>query len=94
MLLSDGFKPLVPHWTARQAYIAFGSLLTSAALLRVDAGPMEGFVSPEFDKVLGLPAEELMTAMVCCAVGHRSTEDKYAGTPRVRLSKSEFLKRL
>jgi hypothetical protein len=55
---------------------------------------MEGFVSPEFDKVLGLPAEELMTAMVCCAVGHRSTEDKYAGTPRVRLSKSEFLKRL
>ena len=66
MLLSDGFKPLVPHWTARQAYIALGNLLTSAALLGVDACPMEGFVPAEFDQVLGLPAQGL-AAVVCCA---------------------------
>jgi nitroreductase len=93
MLLSDGFKPLVPHWTARQAYIALGNLLTSAALLGVDACPMEGFVPAEFDKVLGLPAQGL-TAVVCCALGYLSAEDKYAVTPKVRLPKSELVKRL
>jgi nitroreductase len=70
MLLSDGFKPLVPHWTARQAYIALGNLLTCAALLGVDACPMEGFVPAEFDQVLGLPAQGL-ASVVCCALGYR-----------------------
>jgi nitroreductase len=93
MLLSDGFKPMVPHWTARQAYIALGNLLTSAALLGVDACPMEGFVPAEFDGVLGLPAQGL-AAVVCCALGYRSTEDKYAVTPKVRFPKSELVKRV
>ena len=91
MLLSDGFKPLVPHWTARQAYIALGNLLTSAALLGVDACPMEGFVPVEFDQVLGLPAQGL-AAVVCCALGYRSAEDKYALAPKVRSPKADLLK--
>jgi nitroreductase len=90
MLLSDGFKPLVPHWTARQAYIALGNLLTSAALLGVDACPMEGFVPAEFDQVLGLPAQGL-AAVVCCALGYRHADDKYALAPKVRLPKSDLL---
>jgi nitroreductase len=90
-LLSDGFKPLAPQWTARQAYIALGNLLTSAALLGVDACPMEGFVPAEFDQVLGLPAQGL-AAVVCCALGYRSTEDKYAVTPKVRSPKADLLK--
>jgi nitroreductase len=93
MLLSDGFKPMVPHWTARQAYVALGNLLTSAALLGVDACPMEGFVPAEFDQVLGLPAQGL-AAVVCCALGYRSTEDKYAVTPKVRFPKSDLLRRV
>jgi nitroreductase len=90
MLLSDGFKPLVPHWTARQAYIALGNLLTSAALLGVDACPMEGFVPAEFDQVLGLPSQGL-AAVVCCALGYRHADDKYALAPKVRLPKSDLL---
>ena len=93
MLLSDGFKPLVPHWTARQAYIALGNLLTSAALLGVDACPMEGFVPAEFDKVLALPAQGL-AAVVCCALGYRHADDKYAVAPKVRFPKSELVKQL
>jgi nitroreductase len=93
MLLSDGFRPLVPHWTARQAYIALGNLLTSAALLGVDACPMEGFVPAEFDQVLGLPAQGL-AAVVCCALGYRHADDKYAVAPKVRFPKSELVKRL
>lgn len=91
MLLSDGFKPMVPHWTARQAYIALGNLLTSAALLGVDACPMEGFVPAEFDQVLGLPAQGL-AAVVCCALGYRSTEDQYALAPKVRSRQADLLK--
>ena len=90
-LLSDGFKPLAPQWTARQAYIALGNLLTSAALPGVDACPMEGFVPAEFDQVLGLPAQGL-AAVVCCALGYRSIEDKYAVTPKVRSPKADLLK--
>lgn len=92
-LLSEGFKPIAPHWTARQAYIALGNLLTSAALLGVDACPMEGFVPAEFDKILNLPAQGL-AAVVCCALGYRSPSDKYAALPKVRLPGNELVKHL
>jgi nitroreductase len=92
-LLSDGFKPLVPHWTTRQAYIALGNLLTSAALLGIDACPMEGFVPAEFDQVLGLPAQGL-AAVVCCALGYRHADDKYAVAPKVRFPKSELVQKV
>jgi nitroreductase len=83
MLLNPDFKSLVPHWTARQAYIALGGLMTSAALLGVDACPIEGFVPAEFDRILGLPARGLAAA-VCCALGYRHPSDKYATLPKVR----------
>ncbi len=92
-LLGDGFKPMAAHWTARQVYIALGNLLTSAALLGIDACPMEGFVPAEFDKVLGLPAQGL-AAVVCCALGYRHADDRYAVAPKVRFPKSELVKRL
>lgn len=93
MLLSDGFKPLAPHSAARQAYIALGNLLTSAALLGVDACPMEGFVPAELDKVLGLPAQGL-ASVVSCDLGYRHADDKYVAAPKVRFPKSELVKRL
>lgn len=93
MLLSDGFKPVQTHWSARQAYLALGSLLESAALLGVDACPMEGFVPAEFDRVLQLPAQGL-TAVVACALGYRSATDKYATIPKVRLPTADLVKTL
>ncbi len=90
MLLAEATKSFVPHWTARQAYIALGNLLTAAALLGVDASPMEGFVPAEFDRVLGLPAQGL-TAVVCCALGYRAAGDKYATAPKVRFPVNELV---
>jgi nitroreductase len=81
----------IPHWTARQAYIALGNILTCATLLGVDACPMEGFVPAEFDKVLGLTAQGY-AAVVCCALGYRSTEDKYAAATKVRFPVTELVK--
>jgi nitroreductase len=90
MLLSDSFRPIAVQWSARQAYIALGNLLSSAALLGIDACPMEGFVPVEFDKVLGLPAQGL-TAVVCCALGYRHPEDQYAAAPKVRFAKNQLV---
>ncbi|MBM3858232.1 MAG: NAD(P)H-dependent oxidoreductase [Verrucomicrobia bacterium] len=89
-LLGDDAKARIPHWTARQCYIALGNLLTSAALLGVDACPMEGFVPAEFDKILGLPAQGC-AAVVCCALGYRSADDKYAAAPKVRFPSAALI---
>ena len=89
-LLGEDSKARIPQWTARQAYIALGNLLTSAALLGVDACPMEGFVSAEFDKILNLSVQGY-TAVVSCALGYRSAEDKYASAPKVRPQISELI---
>ena len=90
-LLSTEASARIPHWTARQAYIALGNLLTCAALLGVDACPMEGFVPAEFDKVLGLTAQGY-AAVVCCALGYRMFDDKYAAARKVRFPVDELVK--
>jgi nitroreductase len=89
-LLNDDFKAFAPHWTARQAYIALGNLLTSAALLGVDACPMEGLDPAKFTEALGL-ADEGYAALVGCALGYRSADDKYASLPKVRFDKSKLV---
>ena len=67
--------------------------MTSASVLGVDACPMEGFVSAEYDRILGLE-EKGLSASVACALGYRSTADKYAELPKVRYEKSELISRL
>ena len=89
-LLSDAGQARVPHWAARQAYIALGNLLTSAAILGVDTCPIEGFSPAEFDKILGLTAQGY-AAVVCCALGYRSADDKYASLPKVRFPAADLV---
>lgn len=71
------------EWSQRQTYLALQRLMDSAALLGIDTCPIEGFLPAEYNRILELPAQEL-TASVCCAVGYRSTEDKYAALPKSR----------
>lgn len=91
MLLSDGFKQQVPHWAAHQAYIALGNLMTAAALVGVDACPMEGLVPVEYDKLLGLTGSGFGT-VVACALGYRTASDKYATLPKVRFPAGDLVK--
>jgi len=81
------------EWAARQAYIALGNFMTSAALLLVDTCPMEGFVPAEYDKILGLEAKGL-TSIVCCAAGYRSADCKYAFLPKVRFPASTMIEHI
>lgn len=77
-------------WTSRQAYIPIGVLLTSAALMGLDACPMEGINPAEYNRILGLDAKGL-TALAVVTVGYRSAEDKYAALPKVRFPAAEVL---
>ncbi|MBL9140073.1 MAG: NAD(P)H-dependent oxidoreductase [Verrucomicrobiales bacterium] len=79
------------EWAARQAYIALGNLLTSAALLGVDACPMEGLIPQEYDKVLGLSGTGYVT-VVAATLGYRMAADKYASLPKVRFPVSHLIK--
>ena len=80
----------IREWAARQAYIALGQLMTTAALLGLDACPMEGFIPPELDRLLDLEKDGL-AAVVLCAVGYRSGEDRYAELPKVRFEAAEVI---
>ena len=92
--LVNGPRSKIAHnWAARQAYIALGNLLTSAAVLGVDACPMEGFVPTEFDRVLGLENSGY-ASVVCCALGYRSPDDKYSKLPKVRFDAKELVQHI
>jgi nitroreductase len=77
-------------WTARQVYLALGNLLTTAALLGIDACPMEGFSPSKFDELLKLSAKGY-TPSVLCALGYRAADDGYAKMLKVRFPASEII---
>ena len=81
-----------PEWAVRQVYIALGSLMTSAAVLGIDACPMEGIQRGKYDEVLGLSSGPHATA-VACALGYRGAADKYASQPKVRFPAVQVLER-
>jgi nitroreductase len=80
-------------WNVRQVYIALGQLMTSAAVLGIDACPMEGISAPAYDRILGLEGSGYATA-VACALGYRSPDDKYASTPKARFERGAVIKHL
>ncbi|RWY52280.1 NAD(P)H-dependent oxidoreductase [Mucilaginibacter gilvus] len=76
-------------WAQKQAYIALGVLVASAADLGIDATPMEGFDPAKFDEILGLK-EKGLTATVIAAVGFRADDDQYSKLVKVRRPKTEL----
>ncbi|MEI6351839.1 MAG: NAD(P)H-dependent oxidoreductase [Verrucomicrobiota bacterium] len=83
----------VGAWIHRQAYIALGNFMTSAALLGIDTCPLEGFAPEKYDEILGLSARGL-TAGVACAAGYRSADDKHATLPKVRFKPEDVIEHL
>lgn len=71
-------------YTRSQAYIALGFGLATAALLGVDACPMEGFDPSKYDETLNLKASNLK-ATVVAAFGYRSASDDVAPTKAAKV---------
>jgi nitroreductase len=95
MMLGDvvnGPRGKAAHeWAARQVYIALGNLMTCAAVLGVDACPMEGIVPAEYDKILGLAGSGYAT-VVACALGYRAAGCKYASLAKVRYETADLVR--
>jgi nitroreductase len=80
----------ITEWAARQAYIALGNFMTAAAVIGVDTCPLEGINPVKYDEILGLTGTG-WKVVVACAAGHRSDEDKYATTEKVRFDASDVI---
>ena len=78
------------EWAARQTYIALGFLLSTAASMGIDACPMEGFIPPKVDQILGLGAKGY-SSVVMATLGYRASDDHYAKAKKVRFSKNEVI---
>ncbi len=76
-------------WVAHQAYIPLGIMLETAALLHVDAGPMEGFTPDKVDEILGLK-EKNLRSITMLALGYRG-EDPASARPKVRRAFNEVI---
>ncbi len=78
------------EWASRQAYIALGNFMTSAAVLGVDTCPMEGIDPQKYDEILGLTGSGWKT-VVACPAGFRSAEDKYEKQKKVRFETNDLI---
>ena len=81
------------NWQTHQIYIALGQFMAGAALLGVDACPMEGIDPAKYDEVLGLAGTDYAT-VVACAAGHRADDDKYATMKKVRFLPDDVIVRI
>ncbi|MDR7371287.1 NAD(P)H-dependent oxidoreductase [Flavobacterium aquidurense] len=84
--LSDENKNI---WTAKQTYIALGTLLSAASELKIDATPMEGFNAAAFNEILGFDKLGL-NASVIATVGYRHEADDAQHYKKVRKSNEEL----
>lgn len=94
--MMSGFFSTMDHtqrlaWAKNQVYIALGQLMASAAVIGIDACPMEGIIPAEYDRILNLEKSGFTTT-VACALGYRSSDDNYAELPKVRYQAQDILK--
>jgi nitroreductase/dihydropteridine reductase len=77
------------QWMEKQVYLALGTLLLGAAVLEIDATPIEGFDHAVMDKTLGL-SERGLKSLVIATLGYRSDDDFNASLPKSRLPADEI----
>jgi nitroreductase len=64
--------------------------MAAAAVLGIDACPMEGLSAAGYDHLLGLEGSGYAT-VVACALGYRAADDKYADMPKARFERSRVI---
>ena len=83
-------KDAAAVWTAKQAYLALGTLLTACAADGIDTCPMEGFDAAVYDEILGFKEKNLRTVVVA-AVGFRAEDDGMQHAKKVRKPLEDFV---
>ena len=80
-------------WAQNQVYIALGQLMTTCAVLGIDACPLEGIIQSKYDEILSLADTDYETCVVC-AVGYRADECYMGKLPKVRNTLESVVERL
>jgi nitroreductase len=76
---------------ARQAYISLGFCMETAALLKVDAAPIENFDNSALDKSLGLDLKNLKSVVALC-LGYRDADNDWlVNLKKVRKPDKDFI---
>jgi len=79
----------IETWVSKQAYIALGFGLVTAAILGLDTCPMEGFSGEDFDRILDIQKLSLKSKVIM-AVGYRSKDDHYQDLAKVRMKTEDL----
>ncbi|MCE3009278.1 MAG: NAD(P)H-dependent oxidoreductase [Proteobacteria bacterium] len=94
MMIGDVVKgprsEIIQWWAQRQAYIAFGFLMETAALMKIDTCPIEGLEPKAYDQILKLEGTGYAT-VAACAVGYRHRDDKNAQAKKVRFDAQDVI---
>lgn len=94
MMIGDVVKgpraQIIEWWAQKQTYIAMGFLMEAAALLKIDACPMEGLEPKSYDKILNLENSEWAT-VAAVAVGYRHPEDALQKAAKVRFDNKDVV---
>jgi nitroreductase / dihydropteridine reductase len=77
------------NWTTNQVYIALGFLMQTAASLKIDSCPIEGFENDAYDAILNLN-EKGLKSVVVCALGYRDEKDVNQFKKKVRRNHSDL----
>lgn len=95
MMLGTVNNPAVDHaaWNSRQVYIALGFFLSAAAMLGIDACPMEGIDNAKYDEILNLKGTGYTTTVVATA-GYRADDDMFAKMAKVRFPENDVIIRV
>lgn len=80
-------------WMDRQAYIAVGFFIEACAVMQIDACPMEGIDSAQYDQILGLTAEGYHSLCIMTA-GYRAADDPFGKLAKVRFPVEQVIKRV
>jgi nitroreductase len=88
-LVNSMDEPARNAWARNQTFIPLGVLLTSAAMLGIDACPMGGFDGAQYDEILGLKKDGYASAVIV-TLGYRAASDKYAQAAKVRFAKENL----
>ncbi|MGL1932093.1 MAG: oxygen-insensitive NAD(P)H nitroreductase [Desulfotalea sp.] len=80
-------------WLSSQVYLAMGNLLLGAAVLEIDACPMEGFDAEKLDIEFNL-SDRGMAARGIISLGFRAEDDFNASLPKSRWDKEQIIKRI
>ena len=92
MLLGSLNRPVeeVNAWATRQLCIALGFFLSAAAMLGIDACPMEGFQPEQYDAIFGV-RQMGYDATVLATAGYRAADDPYIKLPKVRFKPEDVV---